>query len=61
MNKSLQVLDLAIQIAGIGNVNSVSDAGVGSLMARTAVEGAYYNVQINLPGIQGQGHSRGNR
>ncbi len=52
MNKSLQALDLAIQIAKIGNVNSVSDAGVGSLMARTAVEGAFYNVQINLPGIE---------
>jgi glutamate formiminotransferase/formiminotetrahydrofolate cyclodeaminase len=52
MQKSLQALELAIEIAKIGNVNSVSDAGVGSLMARTAVEGAYYNVQINLPGIE---------
>jgi glutamate formiminotransferase/formiminotetrahydrofolate cyclodeaminase len=31
-----------------GNPNSVSDAGVGALCARTAVHGAYLNVLINL-------------
>ena len=51
MKKSLLAIDLAIQIAEIGNVNSISDAGVGALMAHAAVQGAYYNVQINLPGI----------
>ena len=30
-----------------GNPNSVSDAGVGALCARTAVHGAYLNVMIN--------------
>lgn len=38
-------------IAEKGNVNSVSDAGVGALMARTACEGAKLNVEINLPSI----------
>lgn len=51
MNKALDAIGLAIEIAKIGNVNSVSDAGVGALMAHAAVQGAFYNVQINLPGI----------
>ena len=51
MQRALGALDLAIEIARIGNVNSVSDAGVGALMAYAAVQGAFYNVQINLPGI----------
>jgi len=34
-----------------GNPNSVSDAGVGALCARTAVRGAYMNVKINAGGI----------
>ncbi|MBN2820894.1 MAG: cyclodeaminase/cyclohydrolase family protein, partial [Bacteroidales bacterium] len=34
-----------------GNPNSVSDAGVGALCARTAVEGAYLNVKINAAGF----------
>jgi glutamate formiminotransferase/formiminotetrahydrofolate cyclodeaminase len=52
MKKSLQAIGLAREIAEIGNVNSVSDAGVGAIMGRTAVEGAYFNVMINLPGIE---------
>jgi len=45
------VLELAAQVAEKGNQNSLSDAGVGGLMARAAAWGAYYNVLINLPGI----------
>ena len=39
-------------MAEIGNPNSVSDAGVGALCARTAVEGAFLNVKINLAGYK---------
>lgn len=35
-----------------GNPNSVSDAGVGALCARTAVMGAFLNVRINAAGYQ---------
>lgn len=35
-----------------GNRNSASDAGVAALAARTAAEGAYLNVIINLAGIK---------
>jgi glutamate formiminotransferase/formiminotetrahydrofolate cyclodeaminase len=37
-------------MAEIGNPNSVSDAGVGALCARTAVMGAFMNVRINASG-----------
>ncbi|MBN1543210.1 glutamate formimidoyltransferase [candidate division KSB1 bacterium] len=43
---------LACAAAQAGNINSVSDAGVGALVIRVAAEGAYYNVRINLPGLQ---------
>ncbi|MCF8304242.1 MAG: cyclodeaminase/cyclohydrolase family protein, partial [Bacteroidales bacterium] len=39
-------------MAGEGNPNSVSDAGVGALCATTAVRGAYMNVRINASGIE---------
>lgn len=35
-----------------GNPNSVSDAGVGALCARTAVMGAFMNVRINASGLE---------
>ncbi|MFZ1529178.1 MAG: glutamate formimidoyltransferase [Ferruginibacter sp.] len=37
-------------MAETGNPNSVSDAGVGALCARTAVMGAFMNVRINAAG-----------
>ena len=37
-------------MAEIGNPNSVSDAGVGALCARSAVMGAFMNVRINAAG-----------
>lgn len=44
-------MEVIQEMAEIGNPNSVSDAGVGALCARTAVEGAYLNVQINASGF----------
>jgi glutamate formiminotransferase/formiminotetrahydrofolate cyclodeaminase len=41
---SMQVIQA---MAETGNPNSVSDAGVGALCARSAVMGAYMNVRIN--------------
>lgn len=45
---SMEVMEA---MAEFGNPNSVSDAGVGALCARTAVEGAYLNVKINAAGF----------
>src|SRR6201996_5046163 len=39
-------------MAEIGNPNSVSDAGVAALCARTAVLGAFLNVKINASGCK---------
>ncbi len=47
MSTSFEVLELLDYMAKEGNPNSVSDAGVGVLAVKTAVEGAYMNVKIN--------------
>lgn len=47
METSLQSMDIIQQMAEIGNPNSITDAGVGALCARTAVIGAFLNVKIN--------------
>ena len=39
-------------MAETGNPNSVSDAGVGALAARSAVLGACLNVKINAAGLK---------
>ena len=39
-------------MADFGNPNSVTDAGVGALCARTAVRGALLNVKINAAGLK---------
>lgn len=40
-----------------GNPNSLSDAAVGGLCLRTAITGAYYNVRINLQGLEDASYS----
>lgn len=52
MQKSLEVMRLALVVAQKGNVNSASDAGVAGLMAHAAIEGAGYNVAINLGSLK---------
>ncbi len=46
------LLELARSVAQKGNKNSLSDAGVAAAAAEAAATGAFYNVMINLPGIQ---------
>lgn len=52
MKASLKVFDVVYAMAAEGNPNSVSDAGVGALMARSAVLGACLNVKINAAGLK---------
>ncbi len=52
MELSLQSFDIIKAMAEIGNPNSVSDAGVGALCARSAVYGAWLNVKINASGYE---------
>ncbi len=47
MKISFKSMDIMKKMAQIGNPNSISDAGVGALCARTAVIGGYLNVKIN--------------
>lgn len=50
MKLAHDTLPLIKTMAEIGNPNSVSDAGVAALCARSAVMGAYMNVRINCSG-----------
>ena len=47
MEKALESMEIMRIMAEKGNPNSISDAGVGALCARTAVLGAFMNVKIN--------------
>ena len=47
METCLKSMNMIQKMAEIGNPNSVTDAGVGALCARTAVIGAFLNVKIN--------------
>jgi glutamate formiminotransferase/formiminotetrahydrofolate cyclodeaminase len=47
----LEAIGLAARAAEKGNRNSISDAGVGALMARAGVEGAALNVLINIGSV----------
>jgi glutamate formiminotransferase/formiminotetrahydrofolate cyclodeaminase len=51
MTKSLESMEILKAMTETGNPNSVSDAGVGALCARTAIRGAYLNVKINASGV----------
>ncbi len=47
MQVSYDSMEVMLEMAKNGNPNSVSDAGVGALAARSAVLGAGLNVKIN--------------
>ena len=51
-DRSLRVLELALEVAEQGTPSAASDAGVGALLAATALEGGALNVQINLGSIK---------
>ncbi|MCK4224400.1 MAG: glutamate formimidoyltransferase [candidate division Zixibacteria bacterium] len=54
MERGLLALKLSQIVVEKGNPNMVSDAGVSALTAKTALEGAYLNVRINLNSIDDQ-------
>ena len=51
MAASLDAMAVIAAMAATGLATSVSDAGVGALMARAAVRGAHLNVAINAAGL----------
>lgn len=56
MELSLRSMEVIYSMALNGNPNSVTDAGVGALCARTAVLGAFMNVKINASGYSDKGY-----
>jgi len=51
MKKSCESFEIIKAMVREGNPNSVTDAGVGALCARTAVKGAFLNIRINSAGL----------
>jgi glutamate formiminotransferase / formiminotetrahydrofolate cyclodeaminase len=52
MQRAFDAFEIIKAMTEHGNPNSVSDAGVGALCARSAVMGAYLNVKINAAGLK---------
>ena len=52
MVKAYESMEIIKAMAEVGNPNSVTDAGVGALCARSAVMGAFLNVKINASGLK---------
>jgi len=51
MQKAFESMEIIKAMVETGNPNSVTDAGVGAICARSAVMGAYLNVKINAAGL----------
>ena len=58
MQLSYESMEVIRAMAEKGNPNSVSDAGVGALCARSAVMGAFMNVRINTTGYDDQSYTK---
>jgi glutamate formiminotransferase / formiminotetrahydrofolate cyclodeaminase len=52
MQRTFDSFEIIKAMAENGNPNSVTDAGVGALCARSAVIGAFLNVKINASGLK---------
>lgn len=52
MERAFDAFEVIKAMVETGNPNSVTDAGVGALCARSAVMGAYLNVRINASGLK---------
>ena len=51
METAFESMNIIKKMVEIGNPNSVTDAAVGGLCARTAIMGAFLNVKINASGL----------
>ncbi|EGW36683.1 cyclodeaminase/cyclohydrolase family protein [Desulfosporosinus sp. OT] len=51
-----KVLQLAQELAPIGNTGAISDAGVAAYLAESALKSAMLSVDINLPQIKDEGY-----
>lgn len=53
-----RVLELQNVFAHHGNINAITDVGVGALLASTGLEGALLNVKINLQSIKDEDYKK---
>ncbi len=58
VKRARRVLALAQTIEQIGNKNAVSDARVAAMLAKTAIDGATENVNVNLAGMSDQARAK---
>ena len=56
-----EVLQLAREIAPIGNKGAISDVGVGAYLAESALKSAVLSININLPRIKDEEYKTGVR
>jgi glutamate formiminotransferase/formiminotetrahydrofolate cyclodeaminase len=49
-----EVIELAAQVAEVGNTNAITDGGTGAAIARAGLNGAAMNVRINLSSLKDQ-------
>ena len=52
MRKCCEAIDLCGRFAEIGNKSAVSDAGVGVLFCKAALQGASLNIYINTKSLE---------
>ena len=58
MRKCCEAIDLCGRFAEIGNKNAVSDAGVGVLFCKAALQGASLNVYINTKTLEDEEYAK---
>jgi formiminotetrahydrofolate cyclodeaminase len=51
MTLSMEALELTQRASGRSNASAASDLGVAALSLKSAVQGAWLNILINIPGI----------
>lgn len=54
MEKAFESIEVIAAMIEKGNPNSITDAAVGMLCARTAISGAFLNVKVNCKGFEDQ-------
>ncbi len=57
MQRSFDAFEVINAMVEQGNPNSVTDAGVGALCARSAIMGAFLNVKINAAGLRDKAYA----
>lgn len=52
------IMELQDVFANYGNINAITDVGVGTLLSYTGMEGAIFNVKINLKSVKDEEYKK---